>query len=191
MSTESTPPPGPRPLGAYVAALVDELGRADREALARMRRIVGRRRASIELGDEAVEVGFGHDALVVIPATGAAVDGEGITDRQTVLDMLDARLEVTDAILDGRLHVRGTTDAVVRMFTAIEILLDASPRAPALQRLASHFRATTPRPPGGEPLAAAPTRRTAWFPAERAAGEDAVLARHGLLPEPGQGGDAA
>ncbi len=187
MSTDPALPAGPRSLGGYVAALIDELGRGDREALERMRGIVGRRRARIALDGEVVDVAFGHDGIAVVPATGGAVDGEGATDRPTVLGLLDGHLEVTDAILDGRLHVRGTTDAVVRIFTAIEILLDASPRLPALQRLSSHFRASLPRLPRAEPIAGAPVRRAAWFPEERAASEDAVLARHGLLPEPGDG----
>jgi hypothetical protein len=69
------------------------------------------------------------------------------------------------------------------MFTAIEILLDASPRAPALQALAAHFRSHPLPASRSEPVAAAPVRRTAWYPDERPAGEDALLARHDLLPD--------
>jgi hypothetical protein len=170
-------------LAGYVEALVAALGDADPEALARLRRVVGQRRARIVLDDSAIDVAFEADRLVVSPASAGRVHGEGVTDRETVLDLLDGHLEVTDAILDGRLRVRGATDATVRMFTAIEILLDASPRAPALQALAAHFRRHPLSAPRSEPVAAAPVRRTAWYPDERPAGEDALLARHDLLPD--------
>jgi hypothetical protein len=183
MSTEPALPEVPLSLGAYVEALVASLGRADPEALARLRRVVGQRHARIVLDDGAVDVGFAEDRLVVVASAGARVHGEGITDRETVLDLLDGHLEVTDAILDGRLRIRGTTDAVVRMFNAIEILLDASPRTPALQALAAHFRRYPPAAARPEPVAGMPVRRTSWYPDERSPGEDALLARHDLLPD--------
>src|SRR4029453_12151198 len=108
--------------------------------------------------------------------------GGGSPDSATVLDLLDGHLEVVDAILDGRLAVRGATDALARMFTAIEILLDAAPRVPALQALAAHFRRHSPPASGDLPASGTPVRRTAWYPEERAAGEDALLAQHDLLP---------
>ncbi len=181
----SIDPPSPgRPLGlaGYVEALIEALGRADPGALARLRRVVGERRARIVLDDEAVDVTFAGAVLAVRSAGGRPPNGEGTTDRATVLDLLDGHLEVTGAILDGRLRVRGATDAVVRMFAAIEILLDAAPRTPALQALAAQFRRERPAPAREDAVAGAPVRRTAWYPEERAADEDALLARHDLLP---------
>jgi hypothetical protein len=183
MSIEPSPPEGPMSLGGYVEALVTSLGAADPEALARLRRVVGQRRARIVLDYDAVDVEFQRDRLVVGAAGSGRVHGEGATDRDTVLDLLDGHLEVTDAILDGRMRVRGATDATVRMFTAIEILLDASSRVPALQALAGHFRRHPPSAPRAEPVAAPPVRRTAWYPHERPSEEDALLARHDLLPD--------
>ncbi len=46
------------------------------------------------------------------------------------------RVGLAGCDLDGRLCVSGVAEDVVRMFVAIEILLDASPRTPALQALA-------------------------------------------------------
>lgn len=183
MSIEPSLPEGPLPLGGYVEALVAALGTADPAAMARLRRVVGQRRARIVLDHSAIDVEFRDDRLVTGPAGSARVHGEGATDRGTVLDLLDGHLEVTDAILDGRLRVRGATDATVRMFTAIEILLDAAPRAPELQALAAHFRRYPPAPARPEPIAGTPVRRTSWYPDERASGEDALLARHDLLPD--------
>jgi hypothetical protein len=68
------------------------------------------------------------------------------------------------------------------MFAAVEILLDASPRLPALQELAARFRGDPPSPARRDAAARAPIRRTAWYPDEREPGEDALLAHHDLLP---------
>ena len=156
------------------------LGEADPAALERLRQTVGGHRARLRLDAEAVDVRFDPDGLRVEEPAGEPVDGEGETDRATVLDLLDGYLEVTDAILDGRLRVTGAVDEIARMFAAIEILLDGSARAPALQRLARDFR----EDPGRAPPAA-PQRRSRsgpWHPSGPGDAELELLARLGLLP---------
>ena len=64
--------------------------------------------------------------------------GKGLV--RAVLDLLDGYLEVTDAILSGRLRAWGAVQDIVRMFSAIEIILDASSRVPTLQALAERFK---------------------------------------------------
>lgn len=172
-------------LEEYIRSLVDELGRADPDALARMRRVVGDRSARITLDDESVEVRFEDDRLAVVPATARETDGVGETDRATVLDLLDGYVEAMDAILDGRLEVTGTAEDVHRIFVAIEILLDASARDPELQELARAFRADPCRAKRGKPARA--TRRTPWFPPRPQPAEETLLARLDLLPD-GSGG---
>ncbi len=183
MSADPSPPrEGGRTLGEYVSALIAALGRADPAALARLKRIVAHRRARIRLDDEAVEVRFVSEALVVEPATGLSpVDGTGATDRATVFDLMDGHLEVSDAISTGRLDVVAEVDAVAVMFTAIEILIDASSRSPELQALAREFREHS----GGEPpVRAVRGHPGAVRPAEGVAThESALLARLDLLPD--------
>jgi hypothetical protein len=167
-----------RTLAEYVGELIRRLGVADPAALERMRVVVDGRRARIRLDDEAVDVTFADGELLVAEAGSAAPDGDGVTDRATTLELLDGYLEVTDAILDGRLDVSGTVDDVERMFLAVEILLDAAARAPALQDLAADYRADPCREPRRAPPAPAATAS--------AESERALLGRLGLLPgEPG------
>ena len=169
-----------RTLGEYVAELVRRLGEADPAALGRMRQTVGDRRARIRVDDEAVDVWFDPDGGLRVDEPVGQVEGEGETDRGTVLDLLDGYLEVTDAILDGRLRVLGAVDEVARMFAAIEILLDCSARAPALQRLARDFRDDTARQPPE-----APQRRSRggpWHPTGPDGEEISLLERLDLLP---------
>lgn len=178
MSTE----PRPTTLGEYVAALIAELGRAHPSTLARMRLVVGRRRARIVLDDEAVEVFFDAEGrLHVLPAPAEdGVDGVGTTDTTTVLRLLDGELEVSGAVLGDLLRVRGKDEDVVRMFTAIEILLDASPRTPALQSLSAKFtgerRGRFVPPSSGSGV-------VSWYPFVPDTAELQLLARLDLLPD--------
>lgn len=177
MSTEPVPC---RTLGEYVAELVRRLGEAEPGALERLREVVGARRARITLDNEAVEVSFGAGGLHVEPAGPGTADGEGRTDRVTTLDLLDGYLEVTDALLDGWLEARGPLDDVTRMFQAIEILLDASSRVPALQELASDYRNDPCRP--GRGAGRIRSRATPFPPDGLPDDEAAVLRRLKLLP---------
>lgn len=137
-----------RTLAEYVTLLVERLGVGEPALLARLREVVGGRAARIALDDEAVEVRFAGDALVVrqlgapdgAPGDAPAVDGDGGTDRLTTLDLLDGYAEVTDAILDGRLRAAGDIENLARIGQAVEVLLDGATRIPALQRLARDYR---------------------------------------------------
>ena len=171
-----------RTLAEYVAALFAELDAADPVAGTVVRRLAGPRRARIQLDDEAVDAWFGEAGrLEVAEAAGYVdVDGDGTTDRETVLDLLDGRIEVSEAILDGRLDVVGELDVVTRMFEIIEILLAGSAHIPALQDLARDFRSDPCRPrrsaakPGSE--------ASRWYPPEPDPVEMELLARLDALP---------
>ena len=167
-------------LGEYIVALIDALGDANPAALSRMRRVVGERRARIILDDEAVDVFFDAGGLrVQTAANETEVNGVGETDSATVLAMLDGYLEVEAAILNGRLRVFGAQEDITRMFAAIEILLDASPRTPTLQMLAARFRRERREKRG---LPVSDPRRVTWYPFGSRASEYELLAQLDLLP---------
>ena len=153
-------------LAAEVAQLIERLRRADEQAFWRMAEVVGDRRARIQVDSEAVEVQLRPDGQLVVEAAtaGSPVDGEGSTDRATVLGLLAGVLEFSDALVDGRVSVTGSADAVDRILHAIEILLDVSARAPLCKRRHAATSSATGRAPG--------TRRAA-----RPAGEAARLGR--------------
>jgi hypothetical protein len=136
--------------------------------------VLGELRGRIVLDGEAADLAFDGDAIVVRAADpDAPVDVVGEADGAAVLELIDGWLPVEQAILDGRVRVRGSLPGVDRIFAAVEILLDAAPRAPALQELAREFRADPSRPGRG--------------PAPLGGGADgsaeiALLARLDLLP---------
>ena len=173
-----------RSLGGYIEAIVTTLAGHDATAIARMRRVAAGQRARIRLDDEAVEVTFQGEQLRIEPAGPGQADGTGQTDRRTVLDLLGGRLEASAAILDGLIRIDGTPDAVAAMLLIIEIVLDASPRNPALQMLAHEF---VNDPTSRQVYVSGVGSRqpsTAWYPFAHAPTENRMLARLDLLPDP-------
>jgi len=168
-------------LSEYVTTLIEALGTSNPAALARMRQVVMRRRARIILDDEAVDISFGLDGLAILPSKAdETVSGTGQTNSATVMDLLDGHVEIADVILDGRLNISGLPEDIARMFMAIEILLDASPRTPELQGLAARFR----RERRESRVIAMPSRgKTLGYPFSSGVTERELLARLDLLPD--------
>jgi hypothetical protein len=165
----------PRSLGGFITALVAALDAADDTAARRLRHVIRDRVATIALDDEAVTVAFTNETLTVAPAL-RRDPPYGATDSATVVALLDGRIEAHAAIVDGRIDVRASDEDVARIFAVIEILLDAAPRAPALQRLAAEFRAAHP---------AAGAHRTdwvSWYPFRPTTAEWQTLSAIDALP---------
>jgi hypothetical protein len=174
-------PMRPLTLGEYIAALIALLGETSPAALARLKLIVGDRRARISLDDESVEVVFDQNDLLVLPITeNSKLSGQGATDTETVLDLLSGEVEVASAILSGRLRITAAADDIERIFSAIEILLDASPRAPVLQELAARFQKEKLQ--HAQRSRAAASWRVQWYPFSLDREEMDLLARLDLLP---------
>jgi hypothetical protein len=151
-------------LWGWIEGLVEALDDDAWGAGTRLRDVVQGYSARIVLDDETVLVAMPEGRLERRPDSGAVpVDGEGAATSPVVLAILDHRLEVTDAVERGLVQATGSPDAVLRMFHAIELILDASSRVPALRHLSDEFRreATAnaggvpaqPRPPGSDELA--------------------------------------
>jgi hypothetical protein len=167
-----------RTLGEYIRALVERLAVGEPRAHARLREVVGARVARITLDAESVVVRFEGDRLVVAESRGdEVVDGAGRTDRVTTLRLLDGSLEVTEAMVQGRLDARGDGENLSRILQAIEVLLDASTRVPALPRLAGAYE-VDPCRPSRPPVRERPGRAAV----AAAAAERALLLRLDLLP---------
>jgi hypothetical protein len=166
-------------LGEYIRALVAMLQESDRAAYDRICHVVGTRVAHIQLDDEAVYVRMRDGILSVEDANRAdmLVDGQGATDSKTVLALLRGDLELFEAILDDRLSIHGDIEQINRMFQAIGILLDVSPRCPAMQELSDQFVEEFL----SSEMAPA-TSMVNWYPFAVNAAEFTFLTRFGLLP---------
>ena len=166
-------------LGEYISALMQCLRECDPIAYSRMCHIVGDRAARVQLDKQSVWVRMLDGSLVVdhrLPE-GVTEDGSGTTDTVTVLALLRGDLEVSEAILNESLAIDGEIEQIHRMFLAIEILLDAAPRCPALQRISERFVAESEQSETGS----VPPRAN-WYPFAVSAEEFDFLRRCGLLP---------
>lgn len=133
----------PIPLEDYVRGLVDRLAAGEPASYRRLRAVVGARRARLRLDDEVVELCF-HDpvagSLHVRACSDASADLPiGTTDSATVVELMRGTIELRDAILEGLVDARGSVDDVVAIAIAIEILIDAAARVPAMLELAREF----------------------------------------------------
>ncbi|MDQ3697398.1 MAG: hypothetical protein M3373_05165 [Gemmatimonadota bacterium] len=172
-----------RTLAEYIDALVQRLAQGDPEADSRLRAVVGALRARITLDGETAECWFEGPRFVVLPGpTSQPADGEGSTDRATTLELLGGYLEVSDAILDGRLRATGEVDSLARIFQAIEILLDASTRVPALPRLALDYGDDPCRPSPASHSLGPRSRAVVLDPGRPREDERDILRRLDLLP---------
>jgi hypothetical protein len=138
---------GPKTLAWWIDRLVDALEKEPTTAL-RIRQVVGHQRARVQLDEEAVVVEFdtAGQLLVRTDDTSIQVDGDGFATRDEVCAILKAKSEAGEAVLSGRVAVRGPTNSVGAMLHAIEILLDGAARIPLLRQLAEEFIAETPTP---------------------------------------------
>ena len=165
-----------------MSALIEALHQCDPDAYDRMCHVVRQRSARIQLDDESVIVRMNLGVLQVDPSTcdNDGFTGEGKTTRATVLALLNGSLEVSDAILSGLIIVYGELDQINRMFQAIEIMLDASPRCPELQKLSRmYLRETGPPALAGN---AAAFELPSWYPFAVPPDEMQLLAKYDLLP---------
>lgn len=131
-----------RSLATWIRDLVDAADLDPLGAGRRLRSIVSGWSALIALDDESIVVSMPTSGrLEIAPPTAITpTDGSGATTSRVVLALLDGQIELSDMIADGWIEVRGHRDAVTRLFHAVEILLDASARVPALRQLAVEFR---------------------------------------------------
>jgi hypothetical protein len=176
-----------RTLPEYVVLLLERLEESDPLAAARIREAVGNRSAIITLDDERIKVWFEGVQLRVLsmPESAADADGKGDVSRSTTLELLGGYLEVTAAVLDGRLDVLGTIEDIAAMGQAIEILIDGSARIPALQRLSRDFVEDPCRPLPTLPASGPVERQTNFYPDSPDPRERQLLARLNLLPQAG------
>jgi len=171
-----------RTLAEYLQLLLARLAAGEPAAAARIREVVGARRARITLDAESADVFFADDGTFHVEPPAGAVAGTGTTFRGVVLDLLDGYEEVTTAVLDGELELTGTVEDVAAIGQAIEIVIDSATRVPPLQELARDFRDDPCRPSSPARLGGPPLRRTPFYPDPPDARERELLRRLDLLP---------
>lgn len=141
MSSSSSVNGAPSP---SVAALLAEsfrvLGVEAPAAYADLRQTLSARTIRIELDTEAMEVKLVDGELGVVRERGEtheALVGVGVT---TILDVLEARASLRDAVLDGRLRVVASLAQVEALHDALSSYTHAAVRCPSFPGLFARFK---------------------------------------------------
>ncbi len=140
----------PRHLRDWIVALFAALEEGEPHRADAIRKLAGAQLSRMVLDADRVTVRFEAGDLRVrrLPENAALKTPNGTTDRQTVRDLLQGYMEISEAISQDKIRLRGTADEVMAICAIIEILVDASTRIPELQRLAAAFLETAGKSTG-------------------------------------------
>lgn len=173
----------PRHLRDWILSLYAALEEAEPHSAAAIRKLAGAQLSRMVLDADRVTVRFVEGVLQVRrmrASTTQLKSPNGSTDRATVTALLLGYMEISEAIAQDHIRLRGTADEVMAICAIIEVLVDASTRVPALQRLADAFLQMT-----GQETVRADRRARARSARTQAEKERSFLQREGLLRAPG------
>ena len=86
----------------------------------------------------------GGDRLRVSDGAAQTAGARIVTSRVTILDLLDARVGLGEAVETGKVSVRGSLDDVQRAHDSLLAYVHAAVRAPSQPTLLSELRAGAP-----------------------------------------------
>lgn len=98
----------------------------------------------LRVDGEPMTVQVGPEGARVTPA-GAHADARIETTRRAILDVIDARASLNEAVRDGRVQVLGALPVVVRLHEGILLYVHGGVRLPAFATLLRRFRALDAR----------------------------------------------
>jgi hypothetical protein len=97
----------------------------------------------LDVGDEVFSI-RGGEHLQVSDGSAQTVSVRIATSRATILDLIDARTALDEAVEAGAVAVRGSLDDVQRAHASLRAYIHAAVRAARVPALLSELRAGTP-----------------------------------------------
>ena len=97
----------------------------------------------LDVGDEVFSI-RGGDHLQVSDGSVQTAPVRIATSRATILDLIDARVGLNEAVEAGTVAVRGSLDDVQRAHASLQAYVHAAVRAASVPALLSDLRAGTP-----------------------------------------------
>lgn len=110
------------------------------EVLRRMCREIAPRRLSVCVSGEEVELVFAEDRVQSLAGRPQHAAVRLVTDDRTILDLADARLDFTEAVLSERLWLAGAPRDVVAFFQGLMIYFHGAVRSREFPRLLAEWR---------------------------------------------------
>jgi hypothetical protein len=89
--------------------------------------------------DESIPLRFAPDQAILLPAP-EQPDAELRTTRQTILDVIDARLTLDEAIMSDAIHLQGEVEVLRRFHDALITYVSGAVRCPSFPELLTRFR---------------------------------------------------
>ncbi|APE15565.1 SCP-2 sterol transfer family protein [Mycolicibacterium pallens] len=97
----------------------------------------------LDVGDEVFSI-RGGDHLQVSAGSAQTVSVRITTSRTTILDLIDAKVGLDDAVEAGMVTVRGSLDDIQRAHASLRAYVHAAVRAASVPALLSDLRVGTP-----------------------------------------------
>lgn len=129
---------------ATTAAFVERaLGVLETESPVAFHRLVDELRdgpAGLEVDRERFRIEVSGDALRVVRRPGPPDAGRVTAGAGVVLDLIDGRAALLDAVLGGRLDVQGDCDTALRLARGLTAFVEGAIRSPGLRALLEEYR---------------------------------------------------
>lgn len=97
--------------------------------------------AGLEVDGESFSIDVRGDRLRVVRGPPHGPGGRVRAGGEVILDLIDGRTEVLEAVVGGRLDVRGDVEAVLRLARGLGAFVEGAVRAPGLRELLDEYRA--------------------------------------------------
>jgi hypothetical protein len=132
------------PSRAFRDYLTVSLGTIERDApavYALMGRCLGERRVRMDVGGEVLSVGVEHGRVMVgtVGEAGGETAVEARTTRGAIVALADGRATLEEAVMDGRMELRGSVEDLEAGMEALAAYLNGAARCPDLLGLMDEF----------------------------------------------------
>jgi len=129
--------------GEFARFLLDSLCALERESpqsYAALCEALDARCVAIRVDAGAIRLAFEHGHARVEDAAATPSDVELATDKSTILDLIDARVHLLDAIAADRFRARGALDSLARFDDALHEYLNGAVRCRSMPPLLDEYR---------------------------------------------------
>jgi hypothetical protein len=124
---------------SYLSKSLDLLKDESRENYGRLAAELKSLRINIRAG-KAARVAYFADGEFAIEAAGEHADIWLEFDEGAILNVIDGKSSLEDAVLDGAIFVRGGVQKIEILYGALVVYLDGAMRSPGFPTLLSNYR---------------------------------------------------
>ena len=129
----------PKPLADFIGESLVTLQRECPLAYHRLCTILAPRELLLIVDNEQVALTFQRTGARIIPQTERPAVTVWLT-HQTILDLVDARLSLNDAVMSGAMDMKGTLENLVTFYDGFLLYLKGAVRCPSFPPLLDRYR---------------------------------------------------